>query len=374
MGDVSIDIAFRTRTLLRIILDSNLFISRQFDLTAPDFQALARAAGLGVATLIVPEIVVAEVERKFRDLLIAETAKIAKAEGNIHRMTQRAPSPTVDVVALCSEFSERFSKWRSEHKVIVLSTSIVSSDALVQRALKRLKPFKGTSDEGMRDAIIWESLLWLAAEDKEEIALVSQNTHDFADSSGTALHPDLLAEPGAVGDTEVTYFPDIRALREVFLEEAITEAQEEDDLEAAKTFAGKIKFDELYGPQIVEALEDSLVESLPAGFDSPSVPHLDPPDKIIVEEAVGLEPRKVEVTLALEFEIQAEGFASKGDAYRLTDEPGISIDSWDWNEWTSTMTYVDKAYVDVSVVVDASGPSITGFQVNDVGWGRYNRE
>jgi hypothetical protein len=354
---------------LRIVLDSNFFISHQFDLTAPDFQILARAAGLGVATLVVPEVVVAEVERKFHDFLVAEADKVSKAEALIERWTGRAPAPAVDVATLSGQFNARFSDWRKKNNVVVPPTRAVSSEALVARALKRQKPFRDNGDVGMRDAIIWETLIQLAADDEEEIALLSRNTRDFADKDGMALHPDLAEEAKTKAKADVTYHPELRSLRDVILDEAIAEAQEEEDLEVAKKFAKEFNFVEAYGSQLVEALEGSLVETLPVEFDSPSIPHLDPPDEVIVDEAaLGLGDRKVELSVTLVFEVQAEGFAIKSDAYMLTTRPGIDIETYDWNEWTSTVAYVDKVAVDVSVVVDATGPRITGFQVDDIVW------
>jgi hypothetical protein len=58
--------------------------------------------------------------------------------------------------------------------------------------------------------------------------------------------------------------------------------------EAAKKFAKEFNFVEAYGPQIIEALEGSLVESLPGEFNSPSIPHLDPPDVFDADKAAAL--------------------------------------------------------------------------------------
>lgn len=357
---------------MRIVLDSNFFISHQFDLTAPDFQVLGRGVELGAVSLVVPEVVVGEVERKFRDQLAAEASALSKAEATIQRWTGRAPTAEVDVANLSGKFNARFAEWRNNHNVVVPSTSAVSSETLVARAMQRKKPFRDSSDEGMRDAIIWESLVQLAATDDDDVVLLSQNTRDFAaDKEGTALHPDLAAEVKASA-AEVKYFTHLRPLREGILDEAIAEAQEDEDLGAAKKFAKALNYVEVFGPRIVEALEDGLAESLPSEFNSASIPHLDPPDEIIVDEAVfGLGERKVELTVRLEFEIHADGFANKSDTYFLSDEPGFNVERFDWNEWSSTMTYVDKASVDVTIVVDASGPGIAGFQIDGVGLGRY---
>jgi hypothetical protein len=350
-------------------LDSNFFIGHQFDLTAPDFQILRRAVGLGVSTLVVPQVVVAEVERTFRDRLVEESDKISKAETLIKRWTGRTPAAVVQLDTLTNEFNTRFAEWRRENNVMVPATNAVSSEALVGRALRKQKPFRDNGDVGMRDAIIWETLLQLAAEDGEEIVLVSRNTRDFADKDGTALHPALAEDAKTKGKAEVTYHPELRSLRDVVLDSAISEAQEDEDLEGAKSFANKFGFFEAYELQLVDALEASLIETLPGEFDSPSIPRLNPPDEVIVcDDAFGLGNRSVELNVRFEFEVHAEGYARKGDTYWLNDESGIYVDHSYWDEWTSRLTYVGKASVEVSTVVDMSGPRITGFQIDNVRW------
>jgi hypothetical protein len=84
-------------------------------------------------------------------------------------------------------------------KIVPLDVS-VSYEAL-KRAVNRIPPCK-SSGEGMRDAIIWISILNYCRKQQKgyNIVFISANTSDFASSDKTTLHPHLLND---LADTDV---------------------------------------------------------------------------------------------------------------------------------------------------------------------------
>jgi len=360
---------------VRIVLDTNFFVARQFDLSAADLQILGRAVALGAARLVIPEVVVAEVERKFHDILVEEVQKLTKSGGKIARLTGVNPASAVDVEVSSASFNARFAEWRTQRNVVVPPTSAIGSDTLVTRALQRKKPFKGTSDEGMRDAIIWEAVMNLSRDYGERVILVSTNTHDFADTAGTALHPDLAAEVKTSGKTGVLFFADFESLRKHSLDKAIVDKQEFADLKAAVTYAKEISYHELFTAEIIQAIEASAARVLPSEFESPKMSRLEEVHDIKVRDAdaVGLEAGKVAVVVDLGFDVTAEGRADKGVAHNLADNPGFNVTAFDPNEWDAGMEYWDVVTVRASLIVEADARRQSGFQINNVEWRRISR-
>ena len=70
----------------------------------------------------------------------------------------------------------------------------VSHQKLVDRVIRKKKPFRGNG-KGYQDALIWETILELTQKDGfESLALITGNTEDFADKNKEELHPDLISD------------------------------------------------------------------------------------------------------------------------------------------------------------------------------------
>jgi hypothetical protein len=68
---------------------------------------------------------------------------------------------------------------------------------LWRERLKR-KPFK-SSGQGVRDALLWESVLELCRREPGQIVLITGNVKDFGNDNRDELHPQLLEDLAIAG-------------------------------------------------------------------------------------------------------------------------------------------------------------------------------
>jgi len=71
----------------------------------------------------------------------------------------------------------------------------------------------------MRDALIWETILQLCRQDRRSLALITDNTDDFADDSKKRLHPHLLRDLDklSIQPEEVQFYRSIQEFRDAHL-------------------------------------------------------------------------------------------------------------------------------------------------------------
>jgi hypothetical protein len=145
--------------------------------------------------LIWPEVVVLELQNRFREKIEKEISNANAAVGEINKLTE-FPIPQVVSPKFSEEQLANYSK--NLRKTILTSGGTIhkipniSHRKLLERDLRRLKPFK-SSGAGYRDALIWESVLQIFSATKEKIAFITENSTDFTDSKGQ-LHPHLLQD------------------------------------------------------------------------------------------------------------------------------------------------------------------------------------
>ena len=170
--------------------------------------------------LCIPHIVIREMVNHFREDLEAANERLDKALGNLGRLTNRSRGTALsseEVAAEVTAFGIRFRQALSESAVHVepLPSALVGVETLLRRDLLRRKPFQGRRGSeggeggaheevsardrrtrrdrgGMRDALVWESVLELCRREPRSIAFITENTDDFADNSKTNLHQHMI--------------------------------------------------------------------------------------------------------------------------------------------------------------------------------------
>jgi len=159
--------------------------------------------------LCVPEIVVREMVNQFQEALTAAHERLAAAERELGNLLGRAISQRVDANAIRSagvRYDAELREILASHGVSIepLPAELACVELLLQRDLGRRKPFgdRKSSDRrsnrrdrgGMRDALIWETVLKLCRQERRSLALITDNTDDFADDSKKRLHQHLLRD------------------------------------------------------------------------------------------------------------------------------------------------------------------------------------
>ena len=176
-----------------VVLDTNIVVAEGFGDSAL-FRFFLFSSNLVGHRITVPEVVVEEAIRRFRDRLDQESKLAKKSLDSLSRLLSR-PVPSLedfDIEKEVAAFRERITRQFSSSNCSVLEYPNTQHRELVSRAMDRHKPFSDKGS-GYRDALIWSSILELACRDTESIILLSSNTKDFGDSRG-GLHSSLVNE------------------------------------------------------------------------------------------------------------------------------------------------------------------------------------
>lgn len=177
-----------------VYLDTNIFFQNWY-LQSPHFSKLISYCNDTNATLLLPQVVVEEVQAKFEQDAtkvlkeLADKWKLCERHGYAGSMT---PMP---LVAANYDF---LSVVKNEFDFVeVISYDDVSHRVLVKKAIGAKRPFTD-SEKGYRDALIWHSLIdFIRSKDEGvAVAFVSANSKDFfkKDSALPEFHADLEAD------------------------------------------------------------------------------------------------------------------------------------------------------------------------------------
>jgi len=245
-----------------VILDTNIFC-QDFSLRSHKFQALFAYLRRTESTLIIPEIVVAEVHGVFRRRAVDLAQELRECESVLRSLdvadtlvrSNSLPAPD----ALLENFKRHLQQPNGQLRPRVVPVEEADLREALARELDRRKP-ASSDGRGLRDVLVWLAAL-KESRRTLQVAFISENVRDFsAPGQPDVLHPDLLQEASG----RVSYF---RRL-DNFLR---THAARIDELDAswvarhipAKT-VGQILARELEGP-------GKLQDSLRAQYDDPEL-------------------------------------------------------------------------------------------------------
>jgi len=182
---------------MKVVLDSNIYIS-DFSMNSLTFHVFLNYRNKSNATLLVPEVVLSEVEAKFRKKILKLYSDLKAANSKIKRLTQsiHIDSKSENVVDIETiEFSRKFRSKLKNTSAEILGYPSVDHEDIVDRAIKKLKPFK-KEDSGYRDYLIWCSILESLLASDEKHIFISQNTTDFFQNGD--IHPDFILDLDAL--------------------------------------------------------------------------------------------------------------------------------------------------------------------------------
>lgn len=170
---------------MHVFIDSNQFIS-DFLLRSAPFRYLLHFLSNSGATLLLSRLVIEEVENKHA---VEAHRAMVDVDKSLQRLNQLGlfQDATVDRQPLVPTFNlEKRIREHVEGLEIVEYAGVPHAD-VVQRALKRRKPFDADGDVGYRDCLLWLSFVQhLAAKDcsnSEEVIFISNNWRDFYGTS-----------------------------------------------------------------------------------------------------------------------------------------------------------------------------------------------
>jgi len=198
-----------------IILDTNIY-QANFSLKASRWEALAAYLTKTNSKLVIPYIVQHELILNYR-------AELKKAISDIKDSTKKFRNTAIlkeyeDVVASIDKLEDRNQERLDSESasyinyiknlivnVIIEDLPNIPVKSIVDRALKKDRPFK-ISGEGLKDTVLWESLLAYCKKEKStSIIFISNNTSDFGEKN---LHP-LLNRQATNERINVNYYNSI---------------------------------------------------------------------------------------------------------------------------------------------------------------------
>lgn len=173
-----------------VVVDTSVVAFRDWRLTSPAASALLAAAGRGELTLVVPDVVVRELAKKFA---VEERDALSKLEQGFKDLANLSDREQEAVIPhpLGPEYAENLRTYIRLGGGVVAPIPAADHSALVDAALAGRKPFKPDGKAGYRDALIWETFV---VQTGGADAVFVTNDGDFLDSSRSRLHPDLIAD------------------------------------------------------------------------------------------------------------------------------------------------------------------------------------
>ncbi len=185
-----------------VVIDTNQFHGDPC-MALRNFRVLLAQHEHGSLELAVPEVVLQELPKMYRreyEAALADLNGGLKKLGKLGYDTSTEPQPPS-----CAEAQKRYAAWLRAHlaECHVRTPALPATDLarLVEHSVAERRPWQANS-KGFRDALIWHTVLELAAEDN--VILITNNSKDFAESEQAkdVLHPDLGSDVAALGHGE----------------------------------------------------------------------------------------------------------------------------------------------------------------------------
>lgn len=336
-----------------VVIDTNQFYG-DMRLRRRDFRVVLGQHQRKKVRVVVPEVVVREVPKMFAQQYRTAHDQLARAAANLREIDFDArPSTLPDAGVVRDEYEEWLRKQLAARRVEVAPLPDTSLDELVQRSVEERRPFRADS-KGFRDAVIWETVKNLAAED--DVVLISKNSKDFAESDKRPdeLHSHLREDLTVAGLAEdrVRLIPDLTT----FIDKHVPPVEK-----AAETAKALLKKDDEWEEELSTKIRDALVTFSLDGHDTVtvvdaedvSIDNVTLDDSVLeafeivgavpIDEAKGLVSLEVEAHAVLFFSFTAE----LPDAERLVEQNAdAQIDFWEetWAQGSTNSRHVSVMY------------------------------
>ena len=247
-----------------VVLDTNQLFGNYL-LKGPAFSTLRDGLVQSGGELCVPKVVVEEITRKY----LQDYESAISARNKVNRIARVIGSELPDLESAESaesKYRDALTKRLKELDARVIELPDIGVDELLERDLAERRPFD-EKGRGLRDTLIWESILSDMQNHEEEVALIS-NDGGFTSPSGdqggkTELHRDLGDDLAAAGHSRerVKVFKSVRDFNFSFFDQTPGKTYTGDEV-AEGTFADELDPD-LMRSQFTGAAQDEILRLLP---------------------------------------------------------------------------------------------------------------
>ncbi len=174
-----------------IVLDTNIFV-QDFWLDGHAFTALLPNFKAVSDTLSIPEVVIDETISQYRKKIQEASDSLSKAHKRLKLYKKDLNSnSSINIESEVNKYNIALKNILDDYGVKVLNYPEVEHRIIANKAMNRLKPFKGKG-EGYCDALIWQNIIDLLIDKNNEIVFITNNSKDFLQKD--CLDSDLKSE------------------------------------------------------------------------------------------------------------------------------------------------------------------------------------
>jgi len=182
---------------MKIVLDSNVFIRKKF-MEGPIFTLFKWFLHNQPTELIIPQIVLEEVKKNFREEAHSKYDSAISALENLSSHLHKEIPQHIskgDLQKCCENYNKDLEDLLESLNTRIISYKDIPHEDLVKRDLERKKPFRKVGQKndsaGYRDALIWESILRHVVPKSKKVVLITSNKSDFYGNRSNELHTNL---------------------------------------------------------------------------------------------------------------------------------------------------------------------------------------
>lgn len=177
-----------------VFIDTNIFYNNWY-LNNANFKYLFNYLENTGSKLFLSEIVCSEVDNKFNIELDSLKKHFSDGLKKSKSILNEVPNYNLNKLDVDYSIKKVLSELQNDFKIEYVSYENIDNSKIVERAIKRIKPFQD-QDKGYRDTLIWLSLLdYLKTENIDnEISFINNNSKDFLNKEKSNLHPDLIKD------------------------------------------------------------------------------------------------------------------------------------------------------------------------------------
>jgi hypothetical protein len=203
---------------VRVVIDTNVLLANlRGARPSNDLKLVLSDARDGRFALSVPSVVVDETVNKRREAATDVQRRLRQAHSDLAAMEAAFEIPAIDADALADAFREQLVQLLQGAQGTIEPLPDVAHGEVVDRALRRRKPFAG-SGAGYRDALIWETILAFARSTDDLVVFITNNKKDFTDGEPSTLAQDLQDDLASVrAEGRVRIVPDLRVFKDTFV-------------------------------------------------------------------------------------------------------------------------------------------------------------
>ncbi|WP_099157285.1 PIN domain-containing protein [Virgibacillus ndiopensis] len=182
-----------------IFIDSNMLYTDPFFKSINNKLLLTLAKKYEV-NIYLSEVVLQEILNNHSKLMNELYSKISKVNSELNNLIKMSDNiePKNDASFHQKSLTDYYQGLIDKETIKIIKTNNKLMPELVNRSIKRIKPFSKNKEE-FRDAIIWLSYVeYVKKNDIKDAIFITNNIKDFSDPNDkTKVHPDLLKDSDA---------------------------------------------------------------------------------------------------------------------------------------------------------------------------------